>query len=68
MELHTLREWRLMREISQKEMAKRCGVNVNTYAKWESKPNKIAIGQAYNIANILKVAINDISFVDSTTK
>lgn len=60
----TLRQQRLVREISQAEMAKRIGIHLNTYVKWEKKPKKISVEYAKKIANVLELDVNDIFFAD----
>lgn len=62
MEVKTIREIRLAREISQEEMAKRCDVHVNTYMNWEKKPYSIPVGKAKLICKIFDVNIADVSF------
>lgn len=62
----TIRELRLAKEISQKDMAEKIGVHVNTYIRMESEPLNIRIGQAKKIADALEVSMDDIDFV--TTK
>ena len=58
----SLDAWRRARDISQREMSERLGVHINTYQKWETAPEKIGIGYALKIAEILDVDIDDISF------
>lgn len=58
----TLKQWRGAREISQKEMSERLGIHINAYQKWERNPDKIKIGNAFRIAEILDVPFDDISF------
>ena len=56
-------EWRRARGITQPEMAKRLGISVPTYVRWERKPDNIPVGKAYDIANIIGVDINEIIFL-----
>ena len=60
----TLKQWRLAKEISQEEMAKRCGVHRNTYAAWEKNPNNISVENAVVIAEALKESVDTIFFHD----
>ena len=60
----TVREWRRLREISQEDMAQRLNVHVNTFQKWEKDSGKIPFSKAVEIAKILDVAIDEISFVE----
>ena len=58
----TLRQWRRAREITQEKMAEYLKIHVNTYQNWEDAPEKISIEKAMQIATILKVNLEDISF------
>lgn len=63
----SLKQWRLAKEISQEEMATKCGVHRNTYASWEENPDNISVGNAKIIAKALHESVNTIFFnVDST--
>lgn len=59
----TLREWRRLKEISQEEMAEKLKVHVNTFQRWERESGKIPYDKACEIAAILEVPIDNISFV-----
>ena len=39
----SLKQWRLAKEISQTEMATKCGVHRNTYAAWEENQMKFLL-------------------------
>lgn len=58
----TLRQHRLVKEISQEKMADELGVHRNTYAAMEENPGKISVDQAKTIAKILEVTVDDIFF------
>ena len=58
----TLREWRLAREISQEKMAEHLNIHVGTYINWEKAPGKIPFEKAVDIAGLLGVSLDDISF------
>jgi len=58
----TLRQWRRAKEITQKEMADKLVIHVNTYQNWEESPDKISVSNAVKIADILGVSIDDIDF------
>ena len=60
-----LDEIRRARGYSQEYMANQLGCHRNTYAKMEEKPQNITMGEAYKLANILNVSINDIIFLES---
>lgn len=64
----TMKQWRLAKELSQEEMAKRCGVHRNTYASWEENPDSVSIKNAKKIAEVLGVSVNVIFFAKDSTK
>lgn len=56
----TLRQWRLAREISIDKMAKALEIHPNTYSAWEQEPEKIPVGKAVKITQLLDVHFADI--------
>lgn len=64
----SLKQWRLAKEISQTEMATKCGVHRNTYAAWEENPDEISIGNAKIIARVLRESVDTIFFNGDSTK
>lgn len=64
----TLKQWRLAKEISQEEMARKCGVHRNTYASWEENPDNISVRNAKIIAKALHESVNTIFFDEKSTK
>lgn len=58
----TIKQWRLAKEISQEQMAEKCGVHRNTYAAWEDRPEDISIKNAKIIANALGESVDRIFF------
>ena len=58
----TMRQWRRAKELTQEQMATKLGIHVNTYMNWEVAPEKISIGTAIEIALILGVSLDDITF------
>lgn len=63
----TLAQWRRLKGYSQKEMAQRCGVFVNTYFNWEKNPEKLTIEKAHIVADALGVPYDDIIFIKEDT-
>ena len=59
--------WRRAKGISQKDMAEKLGVHVNTYQNWEKSPQNISIENAQKIADIFGVSFEDISFREENT-
>lgn len=64
----TLKQWRLAKEISQEDMAAKCGVHRNTYASWEDNPDSISVKSAKIIAMALHESVNTIFFDSKSTK
>lgn len=61
----TVKQWRLAKEISQEQMAEKCGVHRNTYAAWEERPEDISIKNAKIIANALGESVDRIFLTDN---
>lgn len=64
----TMRQWRLVKGLSQEEMALKCGVHRNTYASWEENPNNVSVGHAKVIAKALGESVDTIFFNSESTK
>ena len=64
----TMKQWRLAKEISQEEMAFKCGVHRHTYASWEENPDNVSVGNAKKIAAALGESVNTIFFNEESTK
>jgi DNA-binding XRE family transcriptional regulator len=60
----TFQEWRRLRNISKKKMAELLGIHENTYRNWENNPKNISILNAFRIADVLGVDMNDIKFCE----
>lgn len=54
-EVHTLREWRKLKELTIAQMAEALSVTPKTYLTWERCPARIKIGVMIDICNILKI-------------
>jgi transcriptional regulator with XRE-family HTH domain len=63
----TLRQARAMRGFTQKELARRLGVHVQTYSKMEKEPEEVTIRDAKRISEILDVSYDLIFFDNSST-
>lgn len=61
----TLKQWRRVKDLTQKDMSNMLNVHINTYQNWEENPEKISVKHALNIAEIFNVSINDITFKKS---
>ena len=60
----TLKKARLVNEKTQQEMADALGVYIDTYRKWEERPERVTIENAKKIANFLGLSVNEIFFVN----
>lgn len=60
----TLKQHRLMRDLTQGQMADKIGVHINTYNSWEKEPQKISIEKAKKIARTLGISIDEIFFIN----
>lgn len=64
----TMKQWRLAKELSQEEMATKCGVHRNTYASWEENPDSVSVRNAKIIAKALGESVEIIFFNEESTK
>lgn len=62
MEVRTIKQIRLAKEISLEDMARFCNVHVNTYRNWEKKPGIIPISKASLICKKLEVDLEQVIF------
>lgn len=58
----TIKQARLISELTQKEIAEVLGVHVQTYMKWEKSPEEMSIGTAKQFARIVKRDFDEIFF------
>lgn len=63
-----MKQWRLIKGLTIEQMAKACGVSMNTYSAWEANPGKVKIDKAIMVSKALGVSIEDIFFDPDTTK
>lgn len=63
-----LKAWRRARGFSTQAMADALSVTQKTYINWEAAPKKISIGNAFRIAEILNVEVDDIIFLPDDSK
>lgn len=64
----TLREWRRVKEITQKTMSEQLNIHINTYQKWEKRPGTIPFDYAVKIARVLDVPLDEIIFKTERTE
>ena len=60
----SLKSARMMRGLTQSEMAEKLNVHRNTYAHWEEEPETISMAKANEICSILNVPIDNIIFFE----
>lgn len=58
----TVRQARRLSEVSQREIARKLGISVDTYRNIERHPNKATIWQAQKISEITKIPCDNIFF------
>ncbi|MEK4149053.1 helix-turn-helix transcriptional regulator [Robertmurraya sp. FSL W8-0741] len=63
----TLRQARLLKGLTQKEVAEKLGVHVHTYSKMEKCPDEVTIGDAKKLSEILQFSYDFIFFNDNST-
>lgn len=63
----TLRQARLLKGLTQKEVAEKLGVHVHTYSKMEKCPDEVTIGDAKKLSEILQFSYDFIFFNDDST-
>ena len=64
----TIKQIRVMKNLTQDDLANLCGVHRNTIASWETSPEKISVGNAKLIAQALDVDVNAIIFAPNYNK
>ena len=60
----SFKQWRLVKELTQEDMAQKIGVHVNTYRAWEKNPEEITLKNARKIAGALEVPPDQIFFIE----
>jgi len=64
----TMKQWRLAKEMSQEDLARKCNVHRNTIASWEEDPESVSIKNARLISKALNEPVDVIFFSNSSTK
>lgn len=64
----TIKQARLLGELSQKNIADALGVHVQTYRKIEANPDLATVAQAKIIADVTGKSYDDIFFCTNSTK
>ncbi|GAB1798656.1 hypothetical protein PMEGAS228_51740 [Priestia megaterium] len=63
----TLKQARLLKGFTQKELAEKLGIHTHTYSKMEKHPDDVTIGEAKKISEILGFSYDFIFFNDDST-
>ncbi|MEB8652897.1 helix-turn-helix transcriptional regulator [Bacillus cereus] len=63
----TIKQARLLKGLTQSEMAQQLNVHVQTYRNMENHPDEVTVGNAKKICDLLEISYDQIFFnVDST--
>lgn len=63
----TPKQARLLRDLTQQEVADLLGVHRQTYMKWENRPDEIPVGKAKEFSKIVGVSVDNIFFNSDST-
>ncbi|MBQ7373229.1 MAG: helix-turn-helix transcriptional regulator [Clostridia bacterium] len=55
-----LKDWRIERGLSQKELSQALNIPVSTYANWEQGRRNPGVQDIYQILSILNISANDL--------
>lgn len=58
----TLKEWRVHKDLTQDQLARKVGVPVSTYNFWERNTDSIKVGNIPKICTALNVSPQDVIF------
>lgn len=58
----TIKQARLLSDMTKKEMAHSLGITAQTYSKLENSPEKLTIKQAFKISEVTGIEIKNILF------
>lgn len=61
--MHSLREWRRIKEVTQKDLADRLNVHVNTIINWEEHPERMNAKNGVKYAKALGVPLDQVDFL-----
>jgi len=63
----SLKQARLLADLTQKEVAQKLGVHRQTYMKWERNADEMPVGKAKQFAKIVGRSIDEIFFHSEST-
>lgn len=58
----SLKQWRVVKDKTQEEVAEHIGVHINTFRRWEKNYKLIPLGYMLKIAEYLDVRLNNFDF------
>lgn len=61
----TLKQLRMLNDLTQRETAEKIGVNVNTWVNWENQKTFPDVPKIDKITKFFNVSYNDIIFFDT---
>lgn len=56
----TVKEWRVLQDRTQKEMADALGIHVNTYREYEAHQERITLGMIIAICDVLGIKTTEL--------
>lgn len=62
----TLKQMRVVQGYTQRDMAEKMGVDINTIRAWERCPAKIQVGKLFQILKYLGYSIGELQLFNST--
>jgi transcriptional regulator with XRE-family HTH domain len=60
--MSTIKEWRIKRAISQRELARRSGIALSSICHYETDKHKPTFANRHKIAKALSVPVEEIDF------
>ncbi len=63
----TLKQARLLKGFTQREIASKLGVHVQTYSKMEKHPDEVTVREAKKLSDILEMSYDCIFFNQGST-
>lgn len=63
----TVKQARLLADLTQQKVAEKLGVHKQTYVKWERNPDEIPLGQARKFSKIVGRRVDEIFFEHDST-
>ena len=58
----TIKQWRMLHDMSQEELAQKLNVHANTIRNWEQNSLSMQVGDALKIAEVFGISMEKIFF------